>query len=235
MWNCTVCGIELTRKDYSTSCNNWLHLRCSGFYQDQRIFLTIYCSVLSIAAQSTLQNIPNYAPVPPAIPPPNNTTISNSSFKILQWNCNGLRGCIQELLNFMNIHEIKVAALQETKMTSTANISTPNHSLIRLDRERGGTGGRIAFLIHNSFQYSIKQLINPAELPPIEQHAITIKSENTSITIANVYIPPATPNTRGIATNIEHLLNQNIELIAGAFNGHNTMWYTNHPSDTREN
>lgn len=142
----TVCNQILTKKQYCvqcTNCNEWLHLPCSDFHHinDYRQPYVAPCSQhyspSNVSPPATTGSfLPQNAASPPIQPQVENQEIisSPSSFKILQWNCNGLRGCIQELLWFMERHDIKVAALQETKMTSIASISTPNYSLVRVDR-----------------------------------------------------------------------------------------------------
>lgn len=155
------------------------------------------------------------------------SSINVTPLKILQYNCNGLRDKLQEILHFMDSNNILIAALQETKLTARSHISTPNHAIVRLDRDRGGIGGGIAFLIHKSIMYSSITLPDPIlALAPIEQQAISISSGTTTTTLVNVYIPPVTSCPSGSTANIDHLLDQNFGVIMGDFNGHHPLWHS---------
>ena len=69
---------------------------------------------------------PPALPQPQALPPPTPTTaINDAHFTILQWNANGTGNKIAELLIFMEKHYVKVAVIQESKLSQTS--STPLH------------------------------------------------------------------------------------------------------------
>lgn len=56
----------------------------------------------------------------------------------LQFTCIELRGKVQEIVKFMENHSLLIATLQEIKLTSRSNISSPNYSIVSSDRERLG-------------------------------------------------------------------------------------------------
>ena len=57
------------------------------------------------------------------------------NLKILQFNCNGISGKITEIISWMTQNDIKIAAIQETKLHKNSKTpSTPNYTLIRKDR-----------------------------------------------------------------------------------------------------
>ena len=75
----------------------------------------------------------------------------------------GMSGKHEELLHYLEEHNVLVAAIQETKYTSKSKVkATPNYTLVRKDRgkDKDGQGGGLAFLIH-----SIPPL-PPESLPP---------------------------------------------------------------------
>ena len=64
----------------------------------------------------------------------------------MQWNCDHLQSKIPEHLQFMEKHDIDVAALQETKLRAEdGEITIPGYNVIRKNRtscnpsERGNT------------------------------------------------------------------------------------------------
>ena len=58
------------------------------------------------------------------------------------------------LQDFIDRKDIKIAAIQETKLTSRNKLThSSNYTLMRLDRDRNAGGG-IAFIPHNSVKYN---------------------------------------------------------------------------------
>lgn len=79
-------------------------------------------------------------------------TFPQSAFKILLLNCNGPRGKIVEIVSFMHVNNIPIAATQETKFTSDCALSTSS--------DYRDNGGGLAFIIHRDINY---RLINPPQ------------------------------------------------------------------------
>ena len=64
------------------------------------------------------------------------------NLKILQLNCNGIKGKIDEILSWMEENKVKIAALQETKLTEKSKMpNTGDYTLVRKDREINSGGG----------------------------------------------------------------------------------------------
>lgn len=228
-YKCPVCRKPVSRNSMRCqSCNEWCHLRCSGLNKlsDWHVNFIAPC-----CAHRHRPPSPQTPPPPPPSPPP--SPHKPAPIKILQFNCNGLRDKLQEILNFMEQHNIQIAALQETKLSSRSNVSSPNHSLIRADREKN-KGGGIAFLIHNSVPFSIVSTPSPANTQEhVEQQAIKITSGNSSIVLINVYVPPYSSCPPGSTTSIDHLLEQEHGIIMGDFNAHHSLWHSNLNEDSR--
>ncbi|XP_061391114.1 uncharacterized protein LOC133326510 [Musca vetustissima] len=53
----------------------------------------------------------------------------NTSFLIIQFNCNGLRNKVIEITNFRHENNILIAALQETKLTSSCSLSSSGNKI----------------------------------------------------------------------------------------------------------
>lgn len=97
-------------------------------------------------------------------------------------------------------------------------------------------GGGLIFIIHNSIQFSTITLPSPQdETSPIEQHGIEITSGTTKISIANIYIPPASSCSSDTNIAIDHLLNDNLDVILGDINAHHPLWFSIIQTDTRGN
>ena len=164
---CSVCKIKVNWKSKSvlcTKCKAWCHVRkknnCSGldnFNEYNNNWCCPKCHIPILEDQ-------------PAI----------SKFKILQFNCNGLRNKITEIMLWMIEKDIKIAAFQETKLSENIQIGDlGNFTLLRKDRLKD-SGGGLAFLIHNSIQFlSLPDIIQD---PHIEYQAIKIM--NIRITIS---------------------------------------------------
>ena len=80
-------------------------------------------------------------------------------------------------------------------------------------------GGGLAFLIHNSIQYSVAPSPT-AHDNVMESQAVNIVSGLTHILLLNIYIPPTTSSA-----NIEHLFTANDSIIMGNFNAHHPLWH----------
>ena len=121
-----------------TRCSHWVHSRCSGLrnvadYHRANGWICTACKT------------------PPQLrspsPPP---TISDKTFNILQWNANGIGNKQTELSISLEAHNVKVAAIQESKLTAKSRSpNIQNYTLVRQDL-RLGPGGGFLFFIHNS-------------------------------------------------------------------------------------
>ena len=139
--------------------------------------------------------------------------------KILQFNANGLKNKFNELSNWLNNEDIKIAAIQETKFNTKSKIPTiPNYTLIF--ENRANNGGGVAFLIHKSLNF---QRLPEIKDPHIEH--IGIKVDN--LTIINLYIPPTTScSTPNYSASLARYLQNEDTLIVGDFNAHDPLWHS---------
>uniref|UniRef100_A0A1B0DFL9 Uncharacterized protein n=1 Tax=Phlebotomus papatasi TaxID=29031 RepID=A0A1B0DFL9_PHLPP len=63
----------------------------------------------------------------------------NNSLRVLQWNINGVRSKLQDLIVLCSQEKIDVMLLQETKITPRCSLRIPGYKLFRSDRtDRGG-------------------------------------------------------------------------------------------------
>ena len=119
--------------------------------------------------------------VPSPPPSPAHTpTMSDKSFNILQWNANGIGNKHTELNIFLEAHNVKVAAIQESNLTAKSiSPNIQNHTLVRHYRRQGSGGGLLLF-IHNSVSFTRKSLSTTSKNDPHpEELTISIAMNNT--------------------------------------------------------
>ena len=169
---------------------------------------------------------PNPGPGPPNPTPPQT---------FLQWNCNGLAGAAERLGHFLHHHNVKVAAVQETKLqprNKTPNI--PDYYILRKDRPSGGRGGGVALIIHHSVAF------NPIDVsiadPHLEVIAASVTINNSSYNVANIYCPPSSACPNNYLPNIDAVfdLAQGDSLILGDWNAHHEAWFSPSEDDRGE-
>ena len=169
---------------------------------------------------------PNPGPTPPPPPPPKT---------FLQWNCNGIRGKSEKLASYLVANNVKVACLQETKLTSKAkDPSIPGYTFLRKDRPAGGAGGGLAILIHNSVSFTPLDVnIDPSIDEVTEAHGINAIVNNAPISVVNIYCPPASACPRGFRPDTASILDGDFGdcLVLGDWNAHHEAWHSNQSDD----
>ena len=152
----------------------------------------------------------------------------DGSFKILQFNANGIGNKVMELDDFLEQHNVKVAVVQESKLTRTSKTpSFRNYTTVRKDR-RHNQGGGLLTLVHKEINNS-RTTESPESLadPHLEEFTIKAKLDNTELIISNIYIPPTSScSTSGYLRSLDHLMMTTDTLVLGDFNAHNSSWYS---------
>ena len=170
---CAVCTSNVTSRGVSFKCNQcsgWVHSKCSGLQNAAQ-----YRKTKDWACSSC--NSPPAPSTPPAPPPPTpTTTINDAHFTILQWNANGIGNKIDELGIFMEKHKVKVAVIQESKLSQTSSAPCiQNYTTVRKDRRLGQGGGLLTF-VHKSINF-LRKPESPETLgdPHLEELSISAK------------------------------------------------------------
>ena len=174
---CSVCFKNVTSQSTSylcTRCSHWVHSRCSGLRNaaDYRKANGWICTACMTPPRP---RTPSPPPSPAHMP-----TMSDKTFNILQWNANGIGNKQTELSIFLEAHNVKVAAIQESKLTTKSRSpNIQNYTLVRHDR-RQGPGGGLLFFIHNSVRFTRKSLSTTSKNDPhLEELTISIAMDNT--------------------------------------------------------
>ena len=126
---------------------------------------------------------------------------------------NGISNKLIELGQLLDKHNIKVAAVQERKLSKDPSI--PHFTTMHQDRQQG-QGGRLLFFNHESVNFSKATKPTPiAPDPHLEAQSVTIQLKNLDLLITNVYIPPASSCTNSYQASIDHLLTGDDALVLG--------------------
>ena len=203
-------------------CSGWVHSKCSRLQNAAE-----YRQIRNWSSPPSPQ-------IPKPLPSPITTKASDGDpFTILQFNANGIGNKQVELGDFLERHKVKVAVIQESKLT--LNSRTPNiqnFTTVRKDCDQGQGGGLLT-LIHKSINFS-RRPDSPDTLADhhLEELTITAKLGNTDLIITNVYIPPTSSCTGGYNPSLDHLMMTTDTLILGDFNAHHSLWYSS-STDTR--
>ena len=132
----------------------------------------------------------------------------------------------------MNVKNVSIAALQETKLTKNSKLSTPRWACVRTDRPKG-KGGGIALLVKKNVNFTVVTLPTAPNGDTIEQQAIAVKLGNKDLTIVNCYIPPQSSCTTRYKASLQHLTTLQSTLLLGDIKDHNELWDTRGTTDTR--
>ena len=139
---------------------------------------------------------------------------------ILQWNCNGIRSKLTELIQYLHKHQLKIAVIQESKLNCNSTPPTiPNFTMIRKDRLSDKGGGLIIY-IHKTIQFQM--------LPdfPSDGHTEALGILVGDTNIINIYIPPTTSCTPGFKPKLNDYLPAGDSLVLGDFNAHDPLWHS---------
>ena len=137
------------------------------------------------------------------------------------------------LIDYMTRNNIFIAAVQETLLRPNPTLRLPSgFSIVHADRSADrGKGGGLAFIIHQSVNFKTHQLPLTTD-PHLEQQAIVVNTGSTSITIINLYCPPASSCSPGYQLSLDLLLQLEGTVILGGINAHHELWFSELSKDT---
>ena len=144
-----------------------------------------------------------------------------SKYKIIQWNCRGVKPRFEELLLLLSLLRPSVFCLQETflKPNDTFTLKGFNvYNHIHLDclRASGGT----SLLVHSTLPQ--RQIKLKTDLQAVAV-SVTLEKE---ITFCSIYIPPSyLLRSEQLTSLLEQLPSP--YMLVGDFNGHNVLWGCN--------
>ena len=187
------------------TCNKTINkqgsIKCAGCHQYSHIPCTPFRSPKDWTPGWNCKNCTQ--PVPTRAPVYEEPTRMN----IMQGNCNGFGNKVTELAAYLHSKDVKIAALQKTKLGPKSK--SPNfgsqYTLIRQDRSGGRQGGGLAFLIHGSVLFTRVEPAN-ANDGTMEAMAIKVKFNNSDVKLVNFHIPPKSSCPDNYTASIQPLL-----------------------------
>ena len=77
----------------------------------------------------------------------------NKMFNCIHWNANSIMNKKDEFENFLEINDILITSLNETKISPSDNLTFKNY--VSIQKNRNSRGGGVAILIHKKLAYQI--------------------------------------------------------------------------------
>ena len=213
---CCVCSQQVSNSNkYSFQCNKsrrWVHEECSSGQTARDYNRSWICP-------STVHN--NNPVTVPEIAP--------DKLRVLQWNCNGIGNMWSELTHFLDTLNIHVAAIQESKVTSSEKLKFPGFSVLHKHRS-GKQACGLLLVVKNSVNYTT---LKNTEDRHLESQRIKLFLQNEEITPINSYIPPSSSCSSGYSSDFNALLSDKKTLLVGDLNSHHPSWHSGCSEDTR--
>lgn len=155
-----------------------------------------------------------------------NNTDTVNGIKILQWNCNGIKGRLQELKNYLSSCKTKfdVICLQETWLKPKGKFNLPGYNIFRRDRqELPGQDLKLKGGVMTCVASHLPSQEMMVTTPNIESLGVTVHLNGGKYNIINVYDPPKNDNNKLNDYNILMSITGRV-IIVGDFNAHNVVW-----------
>ena len=135
-----------TQDRQGTRCSHWVHSRCSGL-RNAEVYRKEWLDLYRLYDATTATRTFTTGLVTP--------TMSDKSFNILQWNANGIGNKQTELSIFLEVHNVKLAAIKDSKLTAKSSCCNGRYSP-PIDHLLTGTDSLILgdFKAHHSLWHS---------------------------------------------------------------------------------
>ena len=223
---CPVCGEDAGNWTVQcTACSEWVHTWKSSQKRDcadiGRVNLGRWvrprewvCATCRLKAQRAVNAATTYGLRDHAAP------AGARYLHILQLNCNGILGKVDELAAYFHAGGYHVICLQETKLAGDPPkfAGYASFHVNRAGQERGG--GLLTLVMEHLVAIEVPMPMTGE----VEQLVVRISlPDKSELTVANVYIPPEGPRVQRVS--IQHLLNLGDRVvIVGDVNAHNPLW-----------
>lgn len=149
-----------------------------------------------------------------------NKSVTDDSLLILQFNANGLKNHALDLETVLNHKRIDVALISETHFTKFSHIHIPGYTLIKSNHPDNTAHGGAAIFIKSNIEFYPLPRFSQSFL---QSCAINLKLNNTSLTIAAVYLPPKHNIKNTQFADFFNSFNNNF-IIGGDFNAKHQSW-----------
>lgn len=144
-----------------------------------------------------------------------------NAIKIMHWNANSIQNKTEELVHFLQEHDIDVALISETHLKPCNKFKVQNYSVYRTDRMRGPGGGTAILVKKLTQHYALPQM----ETEQTETTGIQLSTTEGNINIHAIYIPPGNDLPEN---DLQEIFRTDTPTVAaGDYNAKNTEWYSN--------
>ena len=245
---CCNCMKKLNKKGSvrCSSCRYYAHFPCTPFTETNDVqfdWTCIGCTPPPVPAPAATSASPAPAKVTAKAPAParkagkrykpeplKKREISEKlkELNIMQFNCNGISEKATEIAAYLIARDIKIAAIQETKLgpkSREPNFGT-QYTVLRQDRSKGRPGGGLLLIIHESILYKPLKLPTNCNDDTTESMAIKVKFDNLDVRIVNLYIPPDSSCPEQYEAPLQTLLQLKNAIILGDANAHDPLWHS---------
>lgn len=148
--------------------------------------------------------------------------INNTKFVIINWNANGIKRNRNTLAAFLSHHNVDIACISETHLSTPETIKFNGYSIYRNDRIAARPSGGVALIIRTKIKHQ------QAYIPPLrslEAVAITLSINNINTTIVSAY---QSPSFNMYTNDFDKILtNYNKVIIIGDLNSKHVSWNCN--------
>jgi hypothetical protein len=142
-----------------------------------------------------------------------------------------------ELLDFLTVHSIKVACIQETKFFAPSKApSFPGYTVIRKDRLVGSGGGLMTLIYHSVSYTNVDSSLLTILDQSLKLLAVQIDIGSSKLEVFNVYLPPISSCPPGHKPDFAALLDfpGQDALFLEDFNAHHATWFSDRdPADSQ--
>ena len=145
--------------------------------------------------------------------------------KIIQWNCNGLRGHRVELELLLSNYSPSIVCLQETKLTPDKENGMTFKGYVTYYKSNQSGNGGVGILVKNEvFKSRVPLKTN------LQAIAVCVTIRGTTFIISSIYAPP---NSNPPLTEYRNLIGQFPKpfLLCGDFNAHSPLWASSYTND----
>lgn len=147
----------------------------------------------------------------------------NIEFKIVHWNCNGIRNKKLEFFDFLLDNHVHIACLNETKLNSKIRFTHNQFNIFRLDNKEGFSKGGVAIVAHRSVECQVLSSLNTETIEAVGIEAKLQSGDTIKIIAAYFTGTTAQHDYRAFQRDIRKLTAHSC-IILGDLNAKHNYW-----------
>lgn len=143
-----------------------------------------------------------------------------TNINIINWNANGLRYKLAELIYFAQIHDIHVISITETRLRPDIKINIPNYAVFRAD----GNSDQRGVLLAVKNDLNPQQISLPQNLKILEAVGASIHTSKGKVMFVSAYNSPASSKPLDVGSLGEIFRLETRVVISGDLNSRHSQW-----------